>query len=110
MKCDNCGREFGFIEDGNKLPTKDIDEIPKVYCDKCYEQWLVPKKEKEVKEELSESQLTIPEMQVNYLKEIGDDINSIRNDVHFIYIVVLINVIIIIILFLVSLFGGLAVL
>lgn len=45
MKCEKCGRAFKILEDGNRLPTKSIDEIPKVYCDKCYEQWLLQQKE-----------------------------------------------------------------
>lgn len=40
MKCDKCGGKLGFLNDGNKLPTKNIYEVPKVYCDKCYEEYL----------------------------------------------------------------------
>ena len=39
MRCDDCKRRFGFLEDGNKLPTKNIFEVPQIYCNKCYEQW-----------------------------------------------------------------------
>ncbi|MDG6219471.1 MAG: hypothetical protein QCI00_08535 [Candidatus Thermoplasmatota archaeon] len=39
MRCDNCGSTFGFLEDGNKLPTQNIFEVPQIYCNKCFEQW-----------------------------------------------------------------------